>query len=506
MFRKALLDPNTFCVNWELIPGRGSRERQQEEVMRFAEAAARSKKIHGIGLTDNPGGGPAISAEFMAAEIVKLGIEPLVHFACRDKNRTELESMLYALSRCEADNLLILSGDYPTDGGFGVARPVFDVDPVHVLTLTRRMNAGLAYQYMGKTLTLPPTDFFCGAAVSPFKSTEAELMGQYWKLKKKIDAGARFVVTQVGYDARKLHELLTWLKTGGYDIPVLANIFVLTYPAAKAMREGRVPGCVVTARLLSMIEGERNAPDKGRAARLTRAAKQYAIAKGMGCAGAHIGGHGVNPEMVLEVIEHGEELSRDWERYAGEFDFPQAGGFYFFTRNNRSGLNTDTPSVRNQRPVYPPGYYFSRAVHLALFERRSPLFFLMRLGAKAVDSSRILTGIFATLENITKVLLYECQNCGDCALFDCAYLCPMSQCPKGQRNGPCGGSSEGWCEVYPGEKKCIWVRGYLRLKGTGSEGSMADNYVPPCDWALWRTSSWLNYFLGRDHLGKKIAG
>jgi len=40
----------------------------------------------------------------------------------------------------------------------------------------------------------------------------------------------------------------------------------------------------------------------------------------------------------------------------------------------------------------------------------------------------------------------------------------VSQCPKNQRNGPCGGSYEGWCEVYPGERLCIWVKAYRWLK------------------------------------------
>jgi methylenetetrahydrofolate reductase (NADPH) len=81
----------------------------------------------------------------------------------------------------------------------------------------------------------------------------------------------------------------------------------------------------------------------------------------------------------------------------------------------------------------------------------------------------------------------------------------MSQCPKGQRNGPCGGSYEGWCEVYPGEKKCIWVRAYERLKKHKEENSSSEYIVPPCNWELQDTSSWLNYYLGRDHTAKRLG-
>jgi methylenetetrahydrofolate reductase (NADPH) len=89
--------------------------------------------------------------------------------------------------------------------------------------------------------------------------------------------------------------------------------------------------------------------------------------------------------------------------------------------------------------------------------------------------------------------------------LDLAYLCPMSQCPKNQRNGACGGSLDGWCEVYPNEKKCVWVRAYARLKKYGEEGSLEFPSVPPVNWDLYQTSSWSNYFLGKDHLASRYG-
>jgi len=75
---------------------------------------------------------------------------------------------------------------------------VFDLDPVQALQLIGSLNAGLEYDASGKKTVLAPTNFFAGAAISPFKQTEAELMGQYYKLKKKIEAGAQFIVTRSG--------------------------------------------------------------------------------------------------------------------------------------------------------------------------------------------------------------------------------------------------------------------------------------------------------------------
>ena len=132
------------------------------------------------------------------------------------------------------------------------------------------------------------------------------------------------------------------------------------------------------------------------------------------------------------------------------------------------------------------------------------LFKAMRALSGALDGSR-LEHLFARLEHLGKELTNECMHCGDCALGDVTYLCPVSQCPKGQRNGPCGGSFEGWCEAYPNEKKCIYVRAYDRLKHYGEEDSLGNCYVPPVNYDLRFTSSWLNYYMGRDHTARRLG-
>ena len=104
------------------------------------------------------------------------------------------------------------------------------------------------------------------------------------------------------------------------------------------------------------------------------------------------------------------------------------------------------------------------------------------------------------LEQAVKVPLYDCRDCGDCSLPDVAYLCPESQCPKGERNGPCGGSRDGICEVLP--RRCVWVRAYERLKPYGEELAMLERPPVIVDNRLRRTSAWANTFLERDHFAK----
>jgi methylenetetrahydrofolate reductase (NADPH) len=75
----------------------------------------------------------------------------------------------------------------------------------------------------------------------------------------------------------------------------------------------------------------------------------------------------------------------------------------------------------------------------------------------------------------------------------------MSECPKNQRNGACGGSYEGWCEVYPGIRRCVYVKAYARLKNYREEENLDTYTVAPCNWDFYQTSSWINFYLGRDH-------
>ena len=79
-------------------------------------------------------------------------------------------------------------------------------------------------------------------------------------------------------------------------------------------------------------------------------------------------------------------------------------------------------------------------------------------------------------------------------LGDLEYVCPLT-CPKHERNGPCGGTAHGRCEVE--DKPCIWGAVYARARAAGRlDGLRA--YIPPADPGLAGTSSWINYFLERD--------
>ncbi len=94
-----------------------------------------------------------------------------------------------------------------------MSRPVFDLDSVHGLQLISEMNRGMEHEINAAEDPAVSNQIFCRCGRNPFKQQEAELMGQYYKLRKKIAAGANFAITQIGYDVRKWHELLMCLRS-----------------------------------------------------------------------------------------------------------------------------------------------------------------------------------------------------------------------------------------------------------------------------------------------------
>lgn len=100
-----------------------------------------------------------------------------------------------------------------------------------------------------------------------------------------------------------------------------------------------------------------------------------------------------------------------------------------------------------------------------------------------------LEWLVGSLEKGIKKPLFNCSMCGQCIVRACQLLCPM-RCPKGLRNGPCGGSEDGMCEVIPG-LPCVWSQIWERAEKRGQLERIMQ-VQPPLDWRLDGTSAWLN--------------
>jgi methylenetetrahydrofolate reductase (NADPH) len=507
--RHALVESREFAVTCELIPGRGHKGRSIDAITEFVHGVRSIPQVKALSITDNAGGNPALSADILSFDIHADGTDILVHFACKDMNRNFVESRAYALARRGIRNLLVITGDFPISGFFGVPKPVFDIDSVSALHYLRLMNEGLEVEGAKGKSRLERTDFFLGAVVSPFKWTEGPAMMQYCKLEKKLAMGADFIVTQLGYDMRKLRELITYVRTElGSPVPLMGSVYVLTAGAAALMNRGEIPGCWASDELLARLREEAKEKDKGKQKRLERAARMVAILRGLGYNGTHIEGLALKVEDVDFIVRRSEDIGENWRDHAGELlDAPKR-PFFYFAGGERVDFH-DHPAGRpaavstTRKRILSPSFWIMRLTHKAIFTPGTLGYRFMVGFSHLLEKRRGLHGFFRGFEHVVKRALFGCRYCDDCALFEMFYVCPEARCPKGMRIGPCGGGRiDGGCEVFP-ERMCIWHHVYWRAKNRRALDTLK-YLIPPRNWKLYETSSWMNYFLKYDHSGTKI--
>lgn len=491
-FKTSLINPNEFTIAYELVPGQGFGGKQVERLLEFSSKAKADGRIKALSITDNPGGNSALAPVAIGEEILKVGIEPLIHFSLKDKNRSQVGSHIFLYQRLLMHSLLIMGGDFPKPGYYGQAKPVYDLDTTQALQLMQDMENGYypEYQSEKKQDQLPPPTLFKGCVVSPFKTTEAEQVWQYAKLLHKVRAGADFIITQLGFDIRKFTELMTFLKLNDIDLPVLANVFIPSLPVARAMTTGRIPGVLIADEFVARMENEAAAEDTR--ARLNRAAAMIICLKKLGFMGVHLGGNCLDFEDIEHVLNRVEQMEGAIELSDPDCDSPIKDCWYFFQSKQN---NTDRPSLTPLTPGSRAGAAKMHELsHHLLFSDRMLTGRLFGKFCLFCAEGKYRTKILRAVERFIKRLLFNCRMCGDCTLAKSAYLCPQSGCPKQLVNGPCGGSRKGYCEVFP-ERRCFWVRVYDRLDPhTTIETLTEDPPLPPKDWALEKTSSWINHF------------
>ena len=461
------LTSGKFCYVVELVASRLKREALLLDV---ASQLARVPGVVAGSVTSYAGGALGHDPIRVGTAARARGLTPNIHLTCASRDRAALRKSLEDLHALAIENVFAITGDYPKASDAAASPPVFDLDSVQLVRLIAEMR---------ETGGMP---FWIGVAVSPFKYTEADCAYQYLKLEKKIAAGADYAVTQLGYDVKKFRELKRYLDERQLRTPVLGNVYVLGLKAAEKMNQGQPPGCWVAPELLEKIQSESNAPDKGQALRLERAARMAAILRGLGYAGAYIGGDH-QADHIRWIMKRAEALAPRWEALAEEFSYAPKRAFYLYS----------SPPAPTTKRSFVPRLLDSMG-RLFPVNRKGKLRRALTSIFTSLDKHRAASRALERVEFAIKSPLFGCQACGNCVLGHMEYVCPQT-CPKNLRNGPCGGTSMGQCEVV--DKPCIWISVYERAKSQQRVAELT-TYIPPPNRALKGTSSWINYFLNRD--------
>ena len=506
---RAAITGGRFVYGAELVSTRGiPAPGEQHKLIDLGKALAQDPRIGWLSITDNPGGNPMLPPDWIAGMLAGQSVPIVIHLTCKDLNRNGLESAAWRYALEGFDNLLALTGDYPVTGFGGLARPVFDLDSVSLIAMLKAMNAGLEVQRPGgKTDKFPQTKFFTGCAVSPFKRQERELMPQYFKLARKIHCGAEWVISQLGYDMRKFYEIKLFMQWAQVQAPVIGNVYVLNKTVAGLFNQNKIPGCVVSDALFALAEKYAAGPDKGRSFFNELAAQQLAVFKGLGFAGGYLGGLG-KAESFGKIIELAESYGEnDWQEFAREIQYAKPDEFYLFEADPATGLGDITQLNREYRKALenraPLGYQLTRQVHAAAFTPGQGMFPILQKVYERLEKNgdNLAARALHSIERVSKEMAFGCKDCGDCSLPETAYLCPRQACSKTGRNGPCGGSADGRCELA--DKDCLWARAYDRLKAYGEADHMLAGPAVFYNARLDGTSAWANTFRNHDHHANK---
>lgn len=207
----------------------------------------RQAGIDAVNLPDGPRASARINSIVAAAKVLsEADIEPILHVCCRDRNLIGLQADLIGCAALNLNNILFITGDPPKLGNYPNATGVFDCDSIGLCALQRRLNHGV--DLAGRSIGEPTQAFFgCGFDPSAL-NRERELD----RLRKKIDAGALFAVTQPVFDPDVLLKFMD--DFGGLPIPVIAGVWpFISYRNALFMRK-EVPGVVVPNEIMERME------------------------------------------------------------------------------------------------------------------------------------------------------------------------------------------------------------------------------------------------------------
>lgn len=165
------------------------------------------------------------------------GLESMAHLTCTGSSKAELAAILQRLSDARVDNLLALRGD-PPDGD-GPFQPHPD-----------------GFRYAADLVALARREFnFCiGGACYPEKHVEApDAATDMDNLKRKVDAGAEFLITQLFFDNRKYFDFVARARSAGIGVPIIPGIMPITN-VAQVQRFTKMCGASIPQPLLGELQ------------------------------------------------------------------------------------------------------------------------------------------------------------------------------------------------------------------------------------------------------------
>ena len=205
------------------------------------------------------------------------GVESLIHVYCRDRNRMALQGDLLAAHAMGLQNIVIVHGEEMEKGDHREADTVTDMDELSLIDAVAGLQGGK--DMAGFELKGAP-QFTMGCTLAPF-ADDAALENEMTLARRKIAAGARFVITPPVFDLDRFAAFMEVAK--GLDVPIIPTVFLLKSVAIARYMVRYEPGTFIPEETIKRI---RKASDREQES-LRIAGETVAALRGL-CAGVKI--------------------------------------------------------------------------------------------------------------------------------------------------------------------------------------------------------------------------
>jgi methionine synthase I (cobalamin-dependent)/5,10-methylenetetrahydrofolate reductase len=230
-----LLAAGEFVVSVQLDPPLGGNA---DGLIDAARRIKESGLAQFVDVNDNPRARARMSGMMASVAIQRVaGIEVIPHLTPRDSTLTGLESTLLGAHAEGVRNVLAVTGDAPEAGDYPGTGSVYDVDAIGLVQLMARLNEGTDFH--GRPID-GPTSFFPGGAVNP---TADDLELEADRFARKVEAGARWAMTQIVFDMSYLESFLE--RIGGSPVPLLVGVWPIRSLELAVRVHNETPGITV---------------------------------------------------------------------------------------------------------------------------------------------------------------------------------------------------------------------------------------------------------------------
>jgi len=246
------LEKKSKVITAELMPPRGG-----DPIRSIKIAQLLKDKVHAVNITDGSRAVMRMCSLAMSKLLLENGIEPIMQISCRDRNKIALQSDILGANALGIRNILCITGDSVKAGDQQDTKAVHELESVRLLQQIQAFNKGID-PTLGE-LSDKKTCIFAGAAADPNCRNKRSLEN---RMRKKKEAGARFIQTQMVMDKENLIEFCEKISEP-LEIPVIAGVFLLKSYKNALFINKYVPGANIPENILNRLKESKEPLQEG---------------------------------------------------------------------------------------------------------------------------------------------------------------------------------------------------------------------------------------------------